>query len=102
MLANKISQELGIESRETVLGHIQRGGSPSAFDRILSTRLGYAAVKLLADGEYGKMVCLKTPAISSISIEEAVKQLKMVTPNHDMVQAAKAIGVSFGDYLPEA
>jgi ATP-dependent phosphofructokinase / diphosphate-dependent phosphofructokinase len=101
-LANNISQELGIESRETVLGHIQRGGSPSAFDRILSTRLGYAAVKLLADGEFGKMVCLKTPTISSIPIEEAVKQLKKVTPGIDMVQAARAIGVSFGDYTPEA
>jgi ATP-dependent phosphofructokinase / diphosphate-dependent phosphofructokinase len=97
MLANKISQELGIESRETVLGHIQRGGSPSAFDRILSTRLGYGAVKLLADGEFGKMVCLKTPKISSIPIEEAIKQLKKVTPDLDMVQAAKAIGISFGD-----
>jgi ATP-dependent phosphofructokinase / diphosphate-dependent phosphofructokinase len=97
MLANKISDELGIESRETVLGHLQRGGSPSAFDRILSTRLGYGAVRLLAEGEYGKMVCLKTPAIASIPIDEAVKQLKKVTPNLDMVQAAKAIGISFGD-----
>lgn len=101
MLANKISEELGIESRETVLGHIQRGGSPSAFDRILSTRLGYGAVKLLAEGEFGKMVCLKTPTISSIPIEDAVKQLKKVTPDLDMVQAAKAIGVSFGDCSPK-
>lgn len=97
MLANKISQELGIESRETVLGHIQRGGSPSAFDRILSTRLGCGAVKLLAEGEFGKMVCLKTPTISSIPIDEAVKQLKKVTLDLDMVKAARAIGVSFGD-----
>jgi ATP-dependent phosphofructokinase / diphosphate-dependent phosphofructokinase len=97
MLANKISEELGIESRETVLGHLQRGGSPSAFDRILSTRLGYGAVRLLAEGAYGKMVCLKTPTISSIPIEEAIKQIKKVTPELDMVQAARAIGISFGD-----
>jgi len=97
MLANRISDELGIESRETVLGHIQRGGSPSAFDRILSTRLGFGAVRLLAEGDFGKMVCLKTPCILSVPLEEAVKQLKKVTVELDMVQAAKAIGVSFGD-----
>lgn len=97
MLANRISDELGIESRETVLGHIQRGGSPSAFDRILSTRLGFGAVRLLAEGDFGKMVCLKTPQILSAPLEEAVKQLKKVTVDLDMVQAAKAIGVSFGD-----
>ena len=101
MLANKISHEMGIESRETVLGHIQRGGSPSAFDRILSTRLGHGAVKLLAEGQFGRMVCLKTPVISSIPIEDAIKQLKKVTPDSDMVQAARAIGVSFGDYSPQ-
>lgn len=97
MLANKISDELGIESRETVLGHIQRGGSPSAFDRILSTRLGFGAVTLLAGGDFGKMVCLKTPGISSVPLEEAVKQLKKVTVELDMVRAARAIGVSLGD-----
>jgi len=97
ILANKISDELGIESRETVLGHIQRGGSPSAFDRILSTRLGFGAVHLIAEGDFGKMVCLKTPNIESVPLEEAVKQLKKVNIEFDMVQAAKAIGVSFGD-----
>jgi phosphofructokinase-like protein len=97
MLANRISSELGIESRETVLGHIQRGGSPSAFDRILATRLGYGAVSLIAEGDFGKMVCLKTPRIESVPLEEAVKQLKKVNVDIDTVQAAKAIGVSFGD-----
>jgi len=97
MLANKIQQELGIESRETVLGHIQRGGSPSAFDRILSTRLGVGAVRLIADGRFGRMVCLRTPRVDSVTLEDAVKQLKKVTPDIDMVQAARAIGVSFGD-----
>ncbi len=97
MLANKISDELGIESRETVLGHIQRGGSPSAFDRILATRLGFGAVNLMAEGRFGRMVCLKTPVIESVSLEEAVKQLKKVDTELDMVQAAKSIGVSFGD-----
>ena len=97
MLANKISNELGIESRDTVLGHIQRGGSPSAFDRILSTRLGFGAVRLIAEGSFGRMVCLKTPGIESVPLEDAIKQLKKVSIELDMVRAAKAIGVSFGD-----
>jgi 6-phosphofructokinase 1 len=97
MLVTKISNELSIESRETVLGHIQRGGSPSAFDRILATRLGFGAVNLIAEGNFGKMVCLKTPKIESVSLEEAVKQLKKVNVDNDMVQVAKAMGVSFGD-----
>ncbi len=97
MLADRISDELGIESRETVLGHIQRGGSPSAFDRILSTRLGAGAVELLARGEFGSMVRLKTPAIASVPLKEAVSFLKKVSPDNDAVKAARAIGVSFGD-----
>ena len=97
VLANKISNELGIESRDTVLGHIQRGGSPSAFDRILATRLGFGSVHLISEGSFGRMVCLKTPGIASVPLEDAVKQLKKVSIELDMVRAAKAIGVSFGD-----
>jgi len=97
MLANRISDELEIESRETVLGHIQRGGSPSAFDRILSTRLGFGAVNLVAKGDFGKMVCLKTPRIEAVPLGEAVQHLKKVSVELDIVQAARAIGVSFGD-----
>jgi len=97
VLANKIQSELGIESRSTILGHIQRGGSPSAFDRILSTRLGVGAVRLIGEGKFGRMVCLRTPRVDSVTLEEAVKQLKKVSPDIDMVQAARAIGVSFGD-----
>ncbi|MDI6763486.1 MAG: ATP-dependent 6-phosphofructokinase [Thermodesulfobacteriota bacterium] len=97
MLVNRISDELDIESRETVLGHIQRGGSPSAFDRILSTRLGFGAVNLIAEGSFGEMVCLKTPRIEAVSLGEAVKELKKVSVELDIVQAARAIGVSFGD-----
>ncbi len=96
IIANTIQKQINIESRETRLGHIQRGGTPSAFDRILSTRLGFGAVKLLADGGFGRMVCLKTPRIDSVPLEDAVKQIKMVKPDSEMVLAAKAIGVSFG------
>jgi 6-phosphofructokinase 1 len=85
------------ETRVTVLGHIQRGGSPSPFDRILSTRFGVAAVELIARGEFGKMVCLRGTHIQSVDIEEAVGKLKCVDPDGEMVQTAKAIGVCFGD-----
>jgi len=59
--------------------------------------LGFGAVNLIAEGNFGKMVCLKTPKIESVSLEEAVKQLKKVNVDNDMVQVAKAMGVSFGD-----
>lgn len=85
------------ETRVTVLGHIQRGGSPSPFDRILSTRFGVAAVELIARGEFGKMVCLKATKIQSVDIAEAVGKMKMVEADGEMVQMAKAIGISFGD-----
>jgi phosphofructokinase-like protein len=85
------------ETRVTVLGHIQRGGSPSPFDRILSTRFGAAAVELIARGEFGKMVCLKNTRIESVPIEDAVGKLKSVEPNGEMVMMAKSIGICFGD-----
>ncbi|HUQ49852.1 MAG TPA: 6-phosphofructokinase [Terriglobales bacterium] len=85
------------ETRVTVLGHIQRGGSPSPFDRILSTRFGVAAVDLIAAGKFGRMVCLKGTRIQSVHISEAVGKLKTVEPDGEMVNMAKAIGISFGD-----
>jgi ATP-dependent phosphofructokinase / diphosphate-dependent phosphofructokinase len=85
------------EVRVTVLGHIQRGGSPSPFDRILSTRLGVAAVDLIAEKKFGRMVCLRGGEISSVEIEDAVGKLKMVDPDGDFVRMARAIGVCFGD-----
>src|SRR3954468_7749974 len=85
------------ETRVTVLGHIQRGGSPSPFDRILSTRFGVAVVDLIAKGEFGKMVCLREARVRSVPISEAVGALKTVDPKGEMVMVAKSIGVGFGD-----
>ncbi|HUR36414.1 MAG TPA: ATP-dependent 6-phosphofructokinase [Terriglobales bacterium] len=85
------------ETRVTVLGHIQRGGSPSPFDRILSTRFGVAAVELIAQGKFGQMVCLKEAKINSVDIAEAVGKMKAVEPDGEMVMMAKSIGISFGD-----
>jgi len=85
------------EVRTTVLGHLQRGGSPSPFDRLLSTRFGVAAVELVVQKRFGHMVCLRGGTISSCTLEEAVHRLKMDSPDSDIVRAARAIGTSFGD-----
>ena len=85
------------EVRVSVLGHIQRGGSPTPFDRILATRFGVAAVDLIAQGGFGKMVCLRSARIEAVDIAQAIGQLKTVDPNGQLVQTAKAIGISFGD-----
>ncbi len=85
------------EVRVSVLGHIQRGGSPSPFDRILGTRFGVAAVELIARGDFGKMVCLRNAAIECVPIADAIGKLKIVDPQGEMVRTARAIGISFGD-----
>jgi 6-phosphofructokinase 1 len=85
------------EVRVSVLGHIQRGGSPSAFDRVLATRFGVAAVDLIAQGQFGKMVCLRGDRIEAVDIAEAIGHMKTVDPQGEMVRAARAIGICFGD-----
>jgi len=85
------------ETRVTVLGHIQRGGSPSPFDRILSTRFGVAAVDLIAEGKFGRMVCLHGEHVESVPLEEAVGKQKLVDPKCELVRTARAIGIGFGD-----
>jgi ATP-dependent phosphofructokinase / diphosphate-dependent phosphofructokinase len=85
------------EVRVSVLGHIQRGGSPSPFDRILGTRFGVAAVELIAQGGFGKMVCLRNAKIECVSIADAIGRLKTVDPQGEMVRTARAIGICFGD-----
>jgi 6-phosphofructokinase 1 len=100
-IANTIGAWIGRQShretRVTVLGHIQRGGSPSPFDRVLSTRMGVAAVELVRQGHFGHMVCLRCARIESIPIERAVNALNRVDPAGEVVRAARAIGISFGD-----
>jgi ATP-dependent phosphofructokinase / diphosphate-dependent phosphofructokinase len=96
-IADAISMTLRRETRVTVLGHIQRGGSPSPFDRILSTRFGAAAVDLIARGEFGKMVCLRGNHILSVDIAEAIGKMKAVDPAGELVATAKSVGIGFGD-----
>jgi phosphofructokinase-like protein len=77
-LASEIESRTGFETRATVLGHIQRGGSPVAYDRILATRFGIAAIDAVADGDYGKMVALRADRIVRVPLAEAVAELKTV------------------------
>jgi 6-phosphofructokinase 1 len=97
MIGNAIATGAGKEVRVSVLGHIQRGGSPTPFDRILSTRFGVAAVDLIAQGQFGKMVCLRNECIRAVDIHEAIGKMKMVDPAGELVRTARAIGISFGD-----
>ena len=85
------------EIRVTVLGHVQRGGSPTPFDRILGTRFGVAATDLVARQEFGRMVCLKAGKMDSVSLDEALEKMKYIDPNSEVVHAARAVGATFGD-----
>lgn len=85
------------EIRETVLGHIQRGGTPTAFDRILATLFGVKAMELAIHGEFGKMVAYRNNNISYVSFEEATREYNVVKKNSYFVQAAKGLAISFGD-----
>ncbi|MFZ2905639.1 MAG: ATP-dependent 6-phosphofructokinase [Cyclobacteriaceae bacterium] len=85
------------EIRETVLGHIQRGGTPSAFDRVLASLFGVKAMDLAIHGEFGKMVAYRNNTITYVSFEEATREYNVVKKNSFLVQAAKGLGISFGD-----
>ncbi|MCS7063330.1 MAG: ATP-dependent 6-phosphofructokinase [Methylacidiphilales bacterium] len=97
VIAEAIQENTGREARAVVLGHLQRGGNPTTFDRILGTRFGCAAVKLIREGKFGRMVSYLNYMIGDVSIAEAVGQLKLVPVDHQMVQMARDLGVSFGD-----
>ncbi len=95
-LARQIRLHIDLEVRTTVLGHIQRGGSPCAFDRVLGTRLGAAAVAAAARGETGTMVALRTPDIVVVPLDELAGITKSVPVDHQLVRAAEAIGINLG------
>lgn len=87
-----------IEARASVLGHIQRGGSPTGHDRVLSTRYGYAAVELAMQGKFGNMVTLSGDKITYAALEDVIgQQTKNVDPDSELIQCARAMGICFGD-----
>lgn len=96
-LAKKIEDATGQETRVTVPGHVQRGGNPCPYDRVLSTRFGAAAAKLIYEKKYGNMVALKNGVIVPVPLEEIAGKLKTVPTDCDVVKAARETGISFGD-----
>ena len=96
-IAAAIQERTGIEVRVTVPGHTPRGGSPCPYDRVLTTRLGAAAAKLILNDEYGYMVGIVNGKTKKIPLEEVAGKLKMVSPDAQIVKEAKMIGISFGD-----
>jgi len=87
----------GKEARNVVLGHLQRGGTPSSADRLLATRLGGKAVELVRAGQFGTMAAWHPPDIVAVPLDEVVGRIKTVPPDHDVVRTARALSVSFGD-----
>lgn len=96
-VARQIEAGTGLEARTTVLGHLQRGGSPTAYDRILATRFGVEAARRACQGESGIMVALKGTDVVSVPLEQAAGAVRTVPPDHPMVLAARAVGTRFGD-----
>lgn len=97
LVARKIEENTERETRVTVLGHLQRGGSPTPFDRILSTKFGAFAIDLAARKKFGRMVALKGTEVKNVKVEDAISKQKLVQPDNQAVIAAKAVGISFGE-----
>ena len=95
-IAQEIEYETGFETRETVLGYIQRGGSPTPYARNLATRMGGHATELIASGQFGRMVSLQGAEIGSIPLNEVAGKLKLVNENHDLIVQGKRMGICFG------
>lgn len=96
-LASELQELTGKEARAVVLGHLQRGGAPTSYDRMLATRLGTRAVELLQDGQFGFMVASRPPDIVAVPLEKVVGRTKNVPVDSDVVRTAKALGISIGD-----
>jgi len=95
-VAGELAKMCDHEIRVTVLGHVQRGGSPSSFDRILGTRFGAAAVRLVAEGRFGEMVSLRGEHIEAVPLADAVSQLKTVPLDSDLIRTARSLGICLG------
>jgi 6-phosphofructokinase 1 len=96
-VAHSIEQMTGKETRSLVLGHLQRGGGPTTFDRMLALRFGAAAVRLVAERQFGRMVALQPPSIVSLPLEEALAKPRRVALDSDSIATARDLGISFGD-----
>jgi 6-phosphofructokinase 1 len=96
-VAQWIQEGTGKETRALTLGHLQRGGSPTTFDRLLSLRFGAAAVRLVAEGKFGTMVSLQPPNVRSVPITDALAKPKIVPLDSDTILTARETGICLGD-----
>lgn len=96
-VAEEITSRTGKETRDMILGHLQRGGAPTTFDRLLSLRFGAAAVRFIEEGKFGTMVALYSSNIHAVPINEALGQMKTVPLDSDIILTARLLGISFGD-----
>lgn len=96
-LVEQIHEGTGKECRSLVLGHLQRGGMPTGYDRLLATRFGAAAITAVENGKWGEMVALQSPHLVTVPIAEVIREEKRVDLSHDVVQAARATGINLGD-----
>ena len=98
-LQQQLAPQLDSEVRTTLLGHVQRGGAPTPFDRVLATRFGYHAAQLVRRGEFGRMVTLRGAACDSVPLCEVAGRNRLVPPDHPLLQAARGLGTVLGDGL---
>jgi phosphofructokinase-like protein len=96
-IAHEIEENCGVETRSLVLGHLQRGGQPNSYDRLLALRFGAAAIELVKRGDFGSMVSLDPPDVRAVPLGEALASIKSVPVKGDVVRTARALGISFGD-----
>jgi 6-phosphofructokinase 1 len=96
-LANQLQKITGLQARVTALGHLQRGGTPTATDRLLATRLGTTCAELIEDGKSGIMVAIKRHKCKPVKLKKVAGRLKTVRPDHPWVRSARLVGTSFGD-----
>jgi 6-phosphofructokinase 1 len=101
-LADALCGQIPHDMRVTVLGHTQRGGTPSSFDRVLGTRFGYHAVELVAAGKFGSMVALRVPEIVAVPLQEATRGQKLIEPSGAMIDMARGLGICMGDEVARA
>jgi 6-phosphofructokinase 1 len=96
-VGQELAQATGLETRLTTLGYVQRGGSPSAYDRVLATSFGTAAAQLMAHGDFGKMVAMRGSEIVGVPLAEVAGRIKTVPEGHPLVETGRLVGTCFGD-----
>ena len=97
VVTEELEKRTGKETRNCVLGHLQRGGSPTTFDRALCSMFGATAVELIAAGDFGKMVAFTGAGVGAVNISEAIGRLKTVPPDGNLARTARALGIALGD-----